>query len=216
MLSEPTVIECSASDLVAQYCGQTGPKTVRALERGLGKVLFIDEAYRLASGKEDGFQAEAISEIVDCLTKPKFFGKIIVILAGYEGEMNHLLSINPGLASRFPEEVHFPCMMPEHALQMLKIKLKAAEIVIPVLNQPKSMDYKNLIRLMGLLADTPSWGNGRDVETLAKTLCRDVFMSIAKEEDMLVCTAQMATVAMESLLLERRARTVRKEEKGCR
>lgn len=217
MLSEPSVIECSASDLVAQYCGQTGPKTVKALERGLGKVLFIDEAYRLASGKGDGFQAEAISEIVDCLTKPKFFGKIIVILAGYEREMNHLLSINPGLASRFPEEVHFPSMMPKNALQMLKIKLKASKISIPVLNQPESMEYKNLIRLMGLLTHTPSWGNGRDVETLAKTLCRTVFMNIAHAEDELTCTAQMATLAMEALLQERRARTVPKiEGRGCR
>lgn len=49
-LSNVEVVECSATDLVGQYIGHTGPKTVKQLERGLGKVLFIDEAYRLGEG----------------------------------------------------------------------------------------------------------------------------------------------------------------------
>lgn len=50
ILGAPEVLECSSSDLVAQYVGQTGPKTERLLEKGSGRVLFIDEAYRLADG----------------------------------------------------------------------------------------------------------------------------------------------------------------------
>lgn len=61
-LSEVQVVECSASDLIGQYVGQTGPKTVKQLELGLGKVLFIDEAYRLGQGH---FSQEAIDELVD-------------------------------------------------------------------------------------------------------------------------------------------------------
>lgn len=80
-LSTPEVHECSSTDLVAPFVGQTGPKTIKLLEKALGKVLFIDEAYRLAEGV---YAAEAISELVDSLTKPRFAGKIIVILAGYE------------------------------------------------------------------------------------------------------------------------------------
>jgi AAA lid domain len=66
------VIGCFASDLIGQYVGQTGPKTRSLLGRALGKVLFIDEAYRLGEGQ---YAAEIIDELVDIVTKPKFFGK---------------------------------------------------------------------------------------------------------------------------------------------
>jgi hypothetical protein len=106
ILSSPEVIECSASDLVGQYVGQTGPKTQKQLEKALGKVLFVDEAYRLGEGN---FATEAVNELVDLVTKPKFLGKIVIILAGYDNDMNKLMAVNPGLSSRFPEEVSHQC-----------------------------------------------------------------------------------------------------------
>ena len=66
-LSTAAVHECSATDLVAGYVGQTGLKTIQLLEKALGKVLFVDEAYRLGEG---AFATEAINELVDSLTKP--------------------------------------------------------------------------------------------------------------------------------------------------
>lgn len=72
-LSQVEVVECSATDLIGQYVGETGPKTIKQLERGLGKVLFIDEAYRLGEGS---FAQEAINELVDTVTKPQFAGKL--------------------------------------------------------------------------------------------------------------------------------------------
>lgn len=116
LLSTKEYVDCSASDLVAQYVGQTGPKTVSVLRRGLGKVLFIDEAYRLSEGQ---FAKEAIDELVDSLTKPQFFGKMVVILAGYTENMHSLLGVNPGLSSRFPEEIIFQNMSAEECLALL-------------------------------------------------------------------------------------------------
>ena len=95
---------------MGQYVGHTGPKTVAMLKKGLGKVLFVDEAYRLGEGQ---FAREAIDELVDSLTRPQFLGKIVVILAGYGENMNRLLSVNPGLSSRFPEEIVFENMTHE-------------------------------------------------------------------------------------------------------
>ena len=208
-LSEAAVVECSASDLVGKYIGHSGPKTMKVLERGLGKVLFIDEAYRLAHGGDNSsYTSEVISELVDLLTKPKFHGKLVVILAGYSAEMNRLLSINPGLASRFPEELNFPALGPLHSLQILKMKLALAGIAIPVLDQPKLMPYKKLVRTMGLLAETLSWGNARDVETLAKTITMRVFADIKNTDDELVCSREIATAAMEAMLQERRNRAI--------
>ncbi|OJJ82850.1 uncharacterized protein ASPGLDRAFT_509234 [Aspergillus glaucus CBS 516.65] len=85
ILGSDEVIESSATDLVGQYIGHTGPKTQELLEKALGKVLLVDEAYSLADGK---FAKEAMDEIVDCITKPKFAGKLIIILAGYDNDIN--------------------------------------------------------------------------------------------------------------------------------
>lgn len=103
-LSSADVIESSATDLIGQYIGQTGPKTQALLEKALGKVLLVDEAYRPG---ENHFAKEAIDEIVDCITKPKFKQRLIIILAGYDNDINRLMAINPGLTSRFPESIPF-------------------------------------------------------------------------------------------------------------
>jgi len=115
-LSDVEVVECSASDLIAEYVGQTGPKTRRQLETGLGRVLFIDEAYRLSDGS---FGTEAANELVDLLTKPEFMGKLIVILAGYEDDMNRLMSVNHGLSSRFPDVVNFRPLTASNCMELL-------------------------------------------------------------------------------------------------
>jgi len=208
-LAEATVVECSASDLVGKYIGHSGPKTVKMLERGLGKVLFIDEAYRLSQGSDrSSYSSEVISELVDCLTKPKFHGKMVVVLAGYEGEMNQLLSVNPGLASRFPEELMFPSLSPKHCLEILKKKLQEINIATPVLIQPTRTECQYIVELMAHLIETPNWGNARDVETLAKAITREVFMSVRNMDDELICTEYMLSSEMEILPRQRSARVL--------
>src|SRR5258708_971367 len=117
LLARATVHECSASDIVGQYVGQTGPLVRKTFEKALGQVLFIDEAYRLKDGP---FAKEAIDEIVSLLTDERYKGKIIVILAGYDNDINELLAVNRGLSSRFTEEVIFVNLRPEECLQILE------------------------------------------------------------------------------------------------
>ena len=166
MLSSTEVVECSASDLVAQFVGQTGPKTVNVLKKGLGKVLFIDEAYRLSEGH---FAKEAIDELVDSLTKPQFFGKLVVILAGYTENMNALLKVNPGLASRFPEEVIFTNMSADECLTLLEHHLMVARVQLN-LGVHQLNERRQIIDLFTILSQLDSWGNGRDVKTLSKNI----------------------------------------------
>jgi AAA+ superfamily predicted ATPase len=130
ILSSKEVEECSASDLVGQFVGQTGPKTRRLFERALGKVLFIDEAYRLGEGH---FAREAMDEFVGILTQERFRGKLIVILAGYDKEMNDLLQVNTGLSSRFPEEIIFPNIAPAKCLEILDRKLRKESVILRAL-----------------------------------------------------------------------------------
>ncbi|GLB05448.1 hypothetical protein AtubIFM57258_000734 [Aspergillus tubingensis] len=123
-LSTSEVIDCSATDLIGEYVGQTGPKVINLLERALGKVLFIDGAYRLA-GKSTGncssFANEAVGELVDCMTKPRYSRKLVIVLAGYSDDMDRLLHMNTGLRSRFPTDIVFPSMSPAHCLEYLEV-----------------------------------------------------------------------------------------------
>ncbi|OCL14801.1 putative AAA family ATPase [Glonium stellatum] len=167
-LATAEVLERSATDLVGQYVGQTGPKTQQLLEQALGKVLFIDEAYRLAEGH---FAKEAMDEIVDCLTKPAFAQKLVVILAGYDADINRLMSINPGLTSRFPETLTFRSLNPQECLMLfIKLLKKKKHLDAAALEPPSVALQQELLHRFDTLASLPSWANARDVGTLAKAI----------------------------------------------
>lgn len=176
ILSSAEVIECSASDLVGEYMALTGPKTRNLLTRALGKVLFIDEAYQLKTDYS-GFASEAVGELVDCLTKPKFKANLIVILAGYTNEMDKLLRTNPGLSSRFPEEVVFQCMTPCQSIKLLLQKLGTAKISLQQTDGLKEDSSREAHHLFRSLSALPSWGNGRDIETLSKSIISRVLQT---------------------------------------
>lgn len=204
ILSTKEYVESSASDLVAQFVGQSAPKTRDVLTRGLGKVLFIDEAYRLCDGE---FGREAVNELVDSLTKPQFMGKLVVILAGYTDDINHLLKINPGLASRFPEEVMFQNMKPEECLRLLSKELQRNDIQLP----PEFFDttckpYLELIGILNELSGLSSWGNGRDVHTISKSLTGTAFESAAPDSPTLILTVEDISQALKSMLKSQKAR----------
>lgn len=186
---------------MGQYVGQTGPKTIKQLERGLGKVLFIDEAYRLGQGH---FAKEAIDELVDNITKPRFAGKMVIILAGYDKDMNNLLRVNEGLSSRFADEILFPSLRPEDCLQLLEDKLKESQIHFPSMQDPSV--NKRLLESIAEMSRLPSWGNARDVQTLAKSMVRAVYQTNTTKVNQLLLPADTALNCIRSMLSERCAR----------
>ena len=202
-LADVEVIECSASDLIGQYVGHTGPKTRAQLDKALGKVLFIDEAYRLAEGR---FATEAINELVDQLTKPKYMDKLLVILAGYAQEINKLISINPGLSSRFPEEINFMNMSPMQCLEVLERTLQKQNIQTPALTDSDSQIHGKMVGLIEQLSALPSWGNARDMKTLAKTLAGFVYKMNIPSPDGLTISENDVFHLTKAMLNERRYR----------
>ena len=208
LLSSCEVVECSASDLVGQYIGQTGPKTQNLLEKALGRVLFIDEAYRLSEG-HSSFAKEAIDELVGAMTQDKFKSKIVIILAGYDQEMNELMAVNAGLSSRFPDEIIFRDMEPEHCLEVLKRELKKKNISLKMLDNPASPEYKEMSVYLHDLTCLPSWANARDVTALSKKMVNIVYKKLepSDKSDEFSLSAKDALACMKDMLIERRART---------
>lgn len=174
---------------------------MKQLERGLGKVLIVDEAYRLGQGQ---FAQEAIDELVDNITKPRFAGKMVIILAGYDNDMNNLLRVNEGLSSRFADEISFRSLSPVQCLQLLEDKLKQSQIAFPSMQD--SIIYQELLEPIAKMSKLPSWGNARDVQTLAKSMLRAVYQSNTTKVNQLLIPADTALSCIHSMLAERCAR----------
>lgn len=106
ILRKGHLVETDRSGLVAEYMGQTGPKTHAKINEALDGVLFIDEAYSLATQEgHDVYGGEAIQVLLKRAEDDR--QRLVVILAGYPDEMREMLTSNPGLSSRFGRTLHF-------------------------------------------------------------------------------------------------------------
>ncbi|MBN6188787.1 AAA family ATPase [Aneurinibacillus sp. BA2021] len=106
VLEKGHLVEVERADLVGEYIGHTASKTRDIIKKALGGVLFIDEAYSLVRGGEKDFGKECIDTLIKSLEDDR--KQLIVILAGYNEEMDYFLASNPGLPSRFPIRLDFP------------------------------------------------------------------------------------------------------------
>ena len=118
LLSKGTLIETDRSGLVAGYVGQTAIKVKQVVEKALGGVLFIDEAYSLTS---NGIQNDFGGEVIDTLVKmmEDHRDNLVVIVAGYKKEMEEFLKSNTGLVSRFNKFIDFPDYTIEELMKIL-------------------------------------------------------------------------------------------------
>ena len=113
------LVEVSRGDLVGRYTGHTAPLTNSVIQSALGGVLFIDEAYSLYRGEQDGFGLEAIDTLVKGMEDHR--DELVVILAGYTREMETFLTANSGLASRFPNKIEFPDYTADELLDITNV-----------------------------------------------------------------------------------------------
>ena len=124
ILSRGDVVVTERSKLVGRYIGETERNVNEVLRRAQGNVLFIDEAYTLYDGANDrkDFGMRVIEALLTVLAQPD--PDMVVILAGYEKEMNEMLKTNPGMEGRFPHKFYFPdynaCELNQIALNLLE------------------------------------------------------------------------------------------------
>jgi probable Rubsico expression protein CbbX len=101
------VVSVTRDDLVGQYVGHTAPKTKEALNRAVGGVLFIDEAYYLYRAEnERDYGSEAIEILLQYMENHR--DDLVVILAGYADRMETFFASNPGMSSRIAHHLDFP------------------------------------------------------------------------------------------------------------
>ncbi|KAI8962711.1 P-loop containing nucleoside triphosphate hydrolase protein [Daldinia sp. FL1419] len=200
-LSTTEVVDCSVTDLVGPGEGLTGPKVQNLLDKALGKVLFIDEAYRLGQTGMviSHFAREAVGELVDCMTKERYAHKLVIVLAGYQKDMDKFMATNEGLRSRFTEVV-FPNMGFEECLHLLMENLEKKKIAIVGLSDSL---LHELADLFGILAGTKGWANARDVHTISKRIIRNVFMRDMKVGEPVTITLREVVAILHDVLGER-------------
>jgi probable Rubsico expression protein CbbX len=120
------VISVTRDDLVGQYIGHTAPKTKAVLDRAMGGVLFIDEAYWLYRPEnERDYGQEAIEILLQVMENRR--DDLVVILAGYKDRMDTFFSSNPGMASRIAQHVDFPDYAPDELLRIADRMLAAQQ-----------------------------------------------------------------------------------------
>jgi probable Rubsico expression protein CbbX len=105
-LEKGHLVHAMRDDLVGEFIGHTAPKTKRVLDRSMGGVLFIDEAYYLyrASDSKD-YGQECIDILLQVMENDR--DKLVVILAGYKDRMDEFFECNPGMSSRIAHHLDF-------------------------------------------------------------------------------------------------------------
>jgi SpoVK/Ycf46/Vps4 family AAA+-type ATPase len=182
LLDTPAVVEAHRADLVGEYLGATAIKTNELIDSALGGVLFIDEAYSLVNegdGQGDRFGAEAVQALLTRAEDDR--DNLIIILAGYERQMDNFLASNPGLTSRFAVRVKFPGYTSAELLSLADLAIeRRGELLDP---DARPVLWR-LFEDVGRRRMADELGNGRFVRSLLEKAgqARDVRVMAAADE----------------------------------
>lgn len=155
-IKENKVIETSRQDFVAEYAGQTAPKTTATVEKAMGGVLFIDEAYSLKLGQIDSYGDEAISTLIKLMEDYK--NDLVVIFAGYSKEMQEFIHANSGIKSRIGYTFEFADYSVDELYKIFELKMNAINFTI----DEKGKQY--VMNLLSAGKKKKDFGNGRFVD----------------------------------------------------
>ena len=196
VLSKGHLVEVDRSGLVAGYVGQTATKTSAVIEKALGGVLFIDEAYALNGKSENDFGQEAIDTLLKAMEDHR--EDLVVIVAGYDGLMEKFIHSNPGLESRFNRYLHFDDYSIDEMLAILDLNVKKGQYRF-------TEDARAAARAYIEAANTSSisFGNARGVRNLFERLLVAQANRLAQsqelsKDDLMTITAEDVQAARDS------------------
>ena len=159
ILSKGHLVEVDRSGLVAGYVGQTAIKTGEAIQKAVGGVLFIDEAYALTNRGGNDYGQEAVDTLLKAMEDHR--DDLIVIVAGYTELMEEFVHSNPGLESRFNRFLNFPDYTVQEMMDIFDMRCRKSGYEL-------AEDARGLLRsLLALLSlDVKGFGNARGVRNL--------------------------------------------------
>ena len=160
ILSSSQIVEAGRADLVAGYIGQTAINVKSVFKRARGKLLFIDEAYSLASDSQRDFGYEAVNTIVQEMENSR--SDTVVVFAGYPEEMENFFSMNPGLRSRVPFRISFPDYSTDEMAQIVTLEAQKRGFSLC----PRALE--KAVSLCGEAKQRSDAGNGRFCRNLVE------------------------------------------------
>lgn len=195
ILSKGQLVECSRVDLVADIVGGTAKQTHAKIEEARGGVLFIDEAYSICRDKYDSFGLEAL----DTITKDIYDYKddLLVILAGYEKEMDDFMSKNPGMKSRVPHVIHFENYSADDLMLIFQKYVEDSGMYLDADAEDEArsiLDEKSRI---------PDFGNARGVENVFNEVVRNHQKRLSNLKEEYISAADIKTIKREDLRTEK-------------
>lgn len=179
-IKQNKLIEVSAKDLIGQYVGQTAPKTLSVIEKALDGVLFIDEAYSLASTSKNNssFNEECVATLIQAMENNR--DKLVVIFAGYSKEMDTFLKSNSGIVSRIGYTMEFKDYTLEELITIFIAMFEKSGFIVNDTAIQKAKEI--LLEFMG----SESFGNARFVRNLYEKAIIKHATNTEKEEDRIV------------------------------
>lgn len=175
ILSKGHLVEVDRSGLVAGYVGQTAIKTQEVIQKALGGVLFIDEAYALTTRGPQDYGQEAVETLLKAMEDHR--EDLVVIVAGYVDLMNDFVHSNPGLESRFNRFMYFPDYTIDEMMGIFDLRAKKAGYRL-------AEDARDTLKeiLQEESEDAISFGNARGVRNLFEQAISRQANRLAKQE----------------------------------
>lgn len=192
-IKQNKLIEVSSKDLVAEYVGQTAPKTMEVVERARGGVLFIDEAYALASkNNQNSYNAEAIATLIKAMED--YRDDLVVIFAGYTKEMQDFLDSNSGIVSRIGYTLEFDDYTEDELVEIFAGMMKKAGFIV------EDEAFLELRKIIKENKDTKNFGNARFIRNVyEKTIIKHAANTKNKKRKKILCTITKDDISVENM-----------------
>ena len=176
ILSKGHLVETDRSGLVAGFVGQTAIKTTEVIQKALGGVLFIDEAYALTGSTENDYGQESVNTLLKAMEDNR--DDLVVIVAGYPALMKRFVKSNPGLESRFNRFLLFPDYSATEMLDIFLMRCKKSGYTLDAQTHQLLESY-----LQKFSEDNKDFGNARGVRNLFERAVSAQANRLAKQKD---------------------------------